>query len=322
MKGSYDIVVRTRRLQIKFTVNRNITILCGDSATGKSTLVGLINEYVQNGRQSGVEVICEKPCTVLEGVEWKILLQNRKQNIIFIDEGNAFVYSKDFAKAVKGSDNYYVIVTRESLHELPYSVNEIYELKNTTRSKYPPVKRLYSRFYHLYGMNKEIRKPKRIIVEDSHAGYTFFKYWFEKQGIPCVSAHGRTRIFKLVHEMKEEPVLVIADGAAFGDQMKDLYELQVSKEVYLLLPESFEWLILSSGLIQEKDIPSILANPSDYIDGKNYFSWEQFFTKLLTDSVKGTYLEYTKTKLNSAYLQDKEMGSIIDVIPEVRFENV
>lgn len=42
-----------------------------------------------------------------------------------IDEGNAFVTSNDFADAVKHSDNYFVIVTRESLPTFPYGVKDI-----------------------------------------------------------------------------------------------------------------------------------------------------------------------------------------------------
>ena len=42
MKGSYDVKVENRRLQYKFRINRNVTILRGDSATGKTTLIDMI----------------------------------------------------------------------------------------------------------------------------------------------------------------------------------------------------------------------------------------------------------------------------------------
>ena len=34
MRGSYEVVVRNSRVQFRLTVNRNLTILRGDSATG------------------------------------------------------------------------------------------------------------------------------------------------------------------------------------------------------------------------------------------------------------------------------------------------
>ena len=51
--------------------------------------------------------------------------------MVFIDEGYEEIRSAEFAGAVKNSDNYYVIFNRESLHDLPYSVDEIYEIKTS-----------------------------------------------------------------------------------------------------------------------------------------------------------------------------------------------
>lgn len=147
MKGKYSITVGNNVLQYKFEIQRNITIIKGDSATGKTTLVDLIREYYENGEQSGVSLQCDKVCVVLEGRQWKILLDNIHDSIVFIDEGNAFVTSNDFADAVKHSDNYYVIVTRESLPTLPYSVDEIYGIKSS--GKYGTLRQTYQEFYRI-----------------------------------------------------------------------------------------------------------------------------------------------------------------------------
>ena len=71
MTGKYDIVVQNRRLQYKFTIERNITVLRGNSATGKTTLIDMIASYQQNGEASGITVSCEKTCTVLTGLRWQ-----------------------------------------------------------------------------------------------------------------------------------------------------------------------------------------------------------------------------------------------------------
>ena len=149
MKGKYSITVQNNVLQYKFEIRRNITIIKGDSATGKTTLVDMIREYYENGEQSGVTLQCDKQCAVLEGRQWKVLLENIHDSIVFIDEGNAFITSNDFADAVKHSDDYFVIVTRESLPTLPYSVDEIYGIKSS--GKYGTLRRTYQEFYHIYG---------------------------------------------------------------------------------------------------------------------------------------------------------------------------
>ena len=83
--------------------------------------------------------------------------------------------------------------------------------------------------------------------------------------------------------------------------------------------KSFEWLILKSGLIHEKELEAILELPENFIDSREYMSWERFFTKLLTDSSSGTYLQYSKSKLNEVYLHDKNRAKILHQIRMIRF---
>ena len=78
-------------------------------------------------------------------------------------------------------------------------------------------------------------------------------------------------------------VLVIADGAAFGPEIERVLSLKKARNLILYLPESFEWIILNSELLKNNDINSVLTDPSEYIDSEKYFSWERFFTALLTD---------------------------------------
>ena len=54
---------------------------------------------------------------------------------IVIDEGSKFVFSKEFASKVKGCNNYFLIITRSYLSQLPYSVDEIYRIKGTGKNK-------------------------------------------------------------------------------------------------------------------------------------------------------------------------------------------
>lgn len=317
MKGKYSVVVGNNVLQYKFEIKRNITIIKGDSATGKTTLVDMIREYYDNGEQSGVTLQCDKQCVVLEGRQWKVLLENINDSIVFIDEGNAFVTSYDFANAVKNSDNYFVIVTRESLPALPYSAEEIYGIKSS--GKYGTLQKTYQEFYHIYS-NQEYKSsfnPDIIIVEDSNSGYEFFEYVTESKAPRIVSAGGKSNIFRELGINEDVKILVIADGAAFGPEMDRVMKRISSRDDRLVyLPESFEWLILKSGIIRDGEISKILERPSEYIDSEKYMSWEKFFVALLVEKTKDSYLRYDKTKLNKAYKNEKIAEKIIEVIPE------
>ena len=48
MRGKHRVIVSTKRLKYDFEIRKNLTIIRGDSATGKTTLVDIIQEYVNN----------------------------------------------------------------------------------------------------------------------------------------------------------------------------------------------------------------------------------------------------------------------------------
>lgn len=122
MRGTIHLIVQSAHLKYEMDFLRNITILKGDSATGKTTLVDMIQEYNLNGSDTGINLSCICPCRVIAGNTWIEQLRDIHGSLIFIDEGSRFVSSEDFARTIHDTDNYYVIVTRESLSNLLYSV--------------------------------------------------------------------------------------------------------------------------------------------------------------------------------------------------------
>lgn len=316
MKGTHRIVVQNKRIRYDFEIKRNITIIRGDSATGKTALVDMIREHFENGDASGVELSCDKECTVLDGRTWTGQLSMMKDCIIFIDEGNDFVMSDDFAATIQNTDNYYVIVTREGIPSLPYSVDEIYGIRDS--GKYGTLKRTYNEFYHLYQMADLTMpvKPEKVITEDSNSGFQFFHSICKKGGrIKCISAQGKSNVFAHVVNNLNEKILVIADGAAFGSEMEKLVQLMKGySNIMLYLPESFEWIILKSKAIEDSEITEMLKHPEDYIESKEFFSWERYFTIQLIQNTKDSYLKYSKRKLNLAYLQEKISDKILSVM--------
>lgn len=314
MKGKHKIEVRSKRIVFTIELERNITILRGDSATGKTTLVEMLSAYENYGRKSGITIVCDKTCRVLSGALWEAQLKDIQDAIVFVDEGSTFVSSLDFARAIQKTDNYYVLVTREDLSTLPYSVNAILELKKTT-SRF---KRTYNKAYPIYdslsASDVELGSVEKLLTEDVNSGYQLFTKIGEKYGIVCISAAGKDNIKQKIFPMKSEKVLVIADGAAFGPQMNDIYRLmqEDSTKFSLYLPESLEWLLLKADLLGQPDILEILEHPADFIESGEFFSWERFFTNLLEQRTKDIpYMRYDKAKLPEFYLQEENLEKIV-----------
>ena len=122
-----------------------------------------------------------------------------------------------------------------------------------------------------------------------------------------------------MNEIQGRSILVIADGAAFGPEMDRVMKMAYRNgNIAVYLPESFEWLVLASGLVDRKELRDILENPSSYIDSKDFFSWERFFTHLLIEITRGTWLQYSKRKLNPSYLGETVSERIINIIKRIR----
>lgn len=313
MKGKYHICVQNSRIRYEFDIKRNITIIRGDSASGKTTLFSMIESYNRLGEDSGIEIVCKKECITVNNATWDLILDKHNDSIVFIDEDSPVIKSQEFAEKIKNSGNYYVIITREDLPNLPYSVDEIYGIHNS--GKYADTKRIYNEFYKLYSVSDDYdKKADIVIVEDSNAGYEFFKNICSSK-VSVISAGGKTKIRELVSKYTDKEILVVADGAAFGSEINEMYlDMQKNQRTKMYLPESFEWIILRSGLIDGNRIATILDNPEDFIESSEYFSWEVYFNKLLVKETEGTYLQYSKSKLNSSYLNDKEKNRILNVI--------
>ncbi|MCD8217096.1 MAG: translation initiation factor 2 [Clostridiales bacterium] len=318
MRGSYRIIVSNSNVKYDFTIRRNITILKGDSATGKTTLVEMVSDFYESGPDSGIDLRCEKSCRTLGGKDWYAILKLLHDTIIFIDEDNAFLPTNEFAEAVRNSDNYYVLVTREGLPNLPYSVEEIYGIRHS--GKYAGFRQVYNEFYHIYSRPDMMKPvcPEQIIVEDSNSGFEFFKGLSVGKNYTVVSAGGKSNIFTVMKENADVNTLIIADGAAFGSEMDRVMKLlDKIPGVVLYLPESFEWLILKSGIVNADKVPDILDDPGNYIESGIYFSWERFFASFLVEVTAGSYLHYSKKKLNLSYLHSGNAAKIAAVMEQI-----
>jgi hypothetical protein len=318
MKNKHHVVVESKRLKYEFDIKRNITVIQGDSASGKTTLLDLLGTHSRYGKESGISVQSDVPCVVFGGDAslWKTILEAYQDSIVFIDEDYPFIYSKDFAELVQVSSNYFVLITRQPLYNLPYSVQEIYGIRTTGKYHYP--EQVYHEFYRIYDdSNETLDKEVLVLVEDSKSGYQFFSKAC-KQG-ECVSVEGNSQfVGKIENAEENKKVVVIADGAAFGAYVAKVTTIAKSrKDVMLYFPESFEWLILKSGVIGIKDLDDILAEPEKYIESREFLSWERYFTDLLmTATADDSIKKYDKSQLKPYYIEGKNKDAIIAVLPE------
>ena len=322
MRGSYNLKLESKKLSFQITIQRNITIIRGDSGTGKSTL---INMLINAKREYS-------PYTVECNVDYHAFNSNNfsafdytkcSNSIVFIDEDVNILKTPEFASIVKKSDCYYVLITREKLQNLPYSCNAVYELY-TESSKQKVAKHLtFTRMYYDFVNAKDSKvydKITHIVTEDSNSGAQFFTATANANKIVCTAAGGNSNIAKHIEDeltgMNTGSMLAIVDGAALGPYYDDIEKLiHMYRNLVVYLPESFEYILLKSKLFSTSNISEIITRPYNYIESQDYFSWERFFTALLQEVSKGTEYEYSKHILKKAYLSKYARDCILAVLP-------
>lgn len=320
MIGSISVSVKNKKNNYTFTLNRNITILCGDSGRGKTTLFEMIYEFNRFGKNSGATVVCDVPVIALTGDNWEERLSNISSSIVVIDEDSQFINSHDFAKKILKTDNYYLLITRNYLSQLPYSVEEIYEIKGNKNKKFVRVYSHIDRMYDSPSKKTLPFAPEVIIVEDSKSGYQLFSKIANELGIECISSNGKANIYNTIEKRNNKSALVVADGAAFGAEIGYVVKMQryAPSKIAIYLPESFEWILLKSGIVcdpEEKEI----ENPD--VDSSKFSSWERYFYEYLVEKTKDKkYLVYNKSTLADYYLTDASITKIKGVMNQINLE--
>lgn len=321
MKGSYWFKAKSKKVLFEFSIRRNITVIKGDSATGKTTLLHILYEYLRIGKQSGYSVSTNASYYVYirdeVGRDWKDALYPLKNTVIFIEENNEFVFTEEFAAFVKNSGNYFVLVTRAPLKMLPYSIHEIYEI--ITDGKRTDIKESYHEFKEIYSNYPiiENNKIQNVVTEDSNSGFQFWTHAFKNSNV--TSSNGNGNLIRQVKESDSGDTLVIADGAAFGALIESCissFQAQTERRISLWLPESFEYLILKSGVLKSEKIEQILNDIPEYVECEKYESWENFFTDILVMMTADGVEKYSKSTLNTYYLQDWIVDKIKGQLPE------
>ena len=208
--------------------------------------------------------------------------------LIFADEDFKSMNTNEFALFCKFTDSFFVLLCRDPLHRLPYSYEGIYTIKTSGRfHELMPVfsKEDFLKFY----------EDRKILTEDSNAGFEFFSYFYNN----VKSAKGKSKLNGLLDGPGLE---IVADGAAFGCEIERvLWTIHRNGlDTKLFLPESFEYLILSSELFKQYTETSRISDPVQIISGL-YFSWEQYFTQLLTELSEKLANNYSKSVLNECY---------------------
>lgn len=319
LNGKHILRVKTPLCSYKIELERNITILTGDSGIGKTSICRAIRKYNRTEGKCDISVISDCNVEIVEDTykTASLIIKSVNNSIIIIDEGNEWLRSDEFASIVRGSTNYFVIISRDPLYNLPYSIHSVITLK--TFNGCNTFETISEKIFVSSMINRDI---KVIVTEGSESGREVYKRLAsidvrDIKGEP----EGKSTVYVKARDLSNSGVscCVIVDGAAFGCEIRRMLNLigSSSSNVTLWAPESFEWLLLKSGVVRRHNVAELINDPSEYIESSEYMSWEQFFTDLVIEIMKDTSHPYSKSKLDDWYLSDVNLEKFKSVIPDI-----
>lgn len=299
------ISIKSPNLNYELQIENKLTIITGLSATGKTTLINLINEY--NSENNVADVESELPIYIINSNIWENPELFKDKAFYFIDEDMEFLKTPKFFKNVMNSVGYFIVVGRNPEIFINYSVDSIYKLKlhngiHKMVNRYN-IKELTYKYNHDY--------INGVINEDSGSGFEFYKHIIP---LNHISSRGNKGILKLL--VVEDSKMIILDRVGYGKWINTLINSIESNDynTILNLQNSFEYVILKSGVLGN-DLDDFELIESE-LKLNNINSEKIYFEMLISISNKDKKTRYTKKYINPWYLESKILNKLITTIKE------
>lgn len=300
-----NISIKSPNLNYKLQIENKLTIITGLSASGKTTLINLINEY--NSENNVAEVDSELPIYIINSNIWENSELFKDKAFYFIDEDMEFLKTPKFFKNIINSSGYFIVVGRDPEIFINYSVDSIYELK-----LYNGVHKMVNK-YNIKDLAYKYNQDSIIgvINEDSGSGFEFYKYIIP---LNHISSMGNKGILKLLEG--QDSKIIILDRLGYGKWINTLINSIESNNynTVLNLQNSFEYVILKSGVLGNNLDDFELVESELKLNNINLE--KIYFEMLIALSNKDKKTRYTKKYINPWYLDNTVINKIIDTVQE------
>lgn len=290
-KGNF-LRIKYKEYDVNLNLRNKITILRGDSATGKTKLVELITAIDSLGRTDIIE--SSRDIIPLGPKNTGPFLDNK---IYITDEVNSST-SVDFARNIKECNSNFIIINRDSLYSLNYGAFDIYDMvklkgKITAFKRYENIE------------NKNIfNKNAQNLIEDSKSGYQFYEAILRN----VKSTNGAANIVNnIVNSVTQN---IILDEYSIGPFIDPIEEISRKNGIGLVFQGSFEDL-LNKSLFSVKETEYTLKNVSGL---------EQSAELKCKNNFSEIFKSYNKSKLNNWILEKPQKEIILEKLQEINKE--
>ena len=323
MTGEHRIIVEKRVVRYELVIRHKLNIIRGESGSGKSLLESMVYEnnmgvgstkIRSDLKPKAVRFITDIKTGIKEGFNLFIFDETVFKKLTSGDSGETV------AELVKDKPVYCIFITRECGKTcLPVDVEACYEI---VEEKF--TSRTIRRNEQLYEWKNDTRVlPTKMFTEDSKVGYSFFKNTLPNTEVVKLGGTGEiTKFGKYIKKYVGEGDIayLVADGCAFGFLMPYFMEERRVAEKYgykirLFLPASFEYMLLSCGIVPNVSIDRLI-NAYSYSRIEKYMSLEKYYEDYLSEVTSGKLSKNSKA-LENYILRPRCVDKIYEYIKEI-----
>lgn len=222
--------LKSKKASYRLYFDRRVSVIRGDSSSGKTLLCALLRSYKNNPK---ISVNSSAPVLVLDSYpvidEALALLSGC---VVFIDEDSELQSDTIFLSKILCIAAFFVFITRSAINT-SYSIDSVFELTQNLNGEFENTK------YYTNNVNRH--RFRCAVVEDKKAGLDFYSMF-----LPCKTADGADNLAIFANTEEGKAKLYIFDSANFGRQYDSLYLLASAGEIELAHIESFESVLLHS----------------------------------------------------------------------------
>lgn len=281
------------KLNYIMKLEHRVTVIQGDSATGKSTLVRYIEmqDSMKVNIKSPKKLLATNISNLMNIVEVTGNYSLNSEYIYVLDEYDG-IDNPNLARIINNSTSMFIIITRDaSIPNINYGIDQIYQFKNS--GKYNYLTKMYN---NLNDRNINLENITEIITEDSGSGFEFYNTF---RNFHTLSSYGNSNVIKLT---KNNQIIVI-DALGFGPFTKALMSEVGIKNIFIIYPPSFEYLLIKS-LFWNKYQNNIDKNK------KNITNHEQYYHHILKNLLVEFGINYSKSHLNPWFIHNPQLDKI------------
>lgn len=298
-----NIDVKDDLLHFNIDLQRRVSFIKGDSATGKTSMYNLLDRKL---RHKDDEVLLKSNIDIVL-LDFSNLSE-KHSHVLYIVDDLDILPNHDFEALMDNmieDDLWFLIMSRE---EVDYKLKASIIFSSNCEYSLGVVNGVYTLIPLYIYDNKTIDKYDCVLVEDAKGGFEFFSKLYSNCEVR--SACGKNNVITCMNTAIEdgfENILVIFDTANFGSCFSEFYNTATKSEAnieFISAYECFEELLLQTNLLRHlEEVDFAFQNLES--EANKFKSWEKYFEYLISVATSNKPYGYSHgKKLTHCYIDD------------------